>query len=154
MVRPFLMDLFKGELLDMEEQAAFQKLVELVRTTDAPNSLVTKTALLEQSYQFWMAGKTDVTEAFPIQKRLARVAPGILLNRFSTDTTNTVPVGLNALLHGLETKLAKCYELKKADVQRKTYQSLADFRQAAILKFCWNEKEGRFSDLVTNYICV
>jgi alpha,alpha-trehalase len=61
-------------------------------------------------------------------------------------TTNIVPVDLNALLYHLEQTLAQAYHLKKDDKRSMHYQTLALKRKAALLKYCWNDKAKWFFD--------
>jgi alpha,alpha-trehalase len=61
-------------------------------------------------------------------------------------TTNIIPVDLNALLYHLEQTLAEAYHLKKDDKRSIEYQNLASKRKNTLLKYCWNAKTKWFFD--------
>ncbi|MFI5159093.1 MAG: alpha,alpha-trehalase TreF [Sphingobacteriales bacterium] len=61
-------------------------------------------------------------------------------------TTHIVPIDLNCLLYNLELTIAKSY-IQQGDLKHyQYYRSKASFRKKAILKYCWNAKEGWFDD--------
>jgi len=60
--------------------------------------------------------------------------------------TDLISVDLNCLLFNLEKKLAKAYYIDNDSVKGKQMDVLAENRKKAILKYCWNEKEGFFLD--------
>lgn len=62
------------------------------------------------------------------------------------ETTEIIPVDLNALLYNLEMALAKGYDLAKDTEKSSLYQQKAAQRKAALIQFCWNEDIGYFSD--------
>lgn len=62
------------------------------------------------------------------------------------ETTEIIPVDLNALLYNLEMALAKGYDLADDTEKSTLYQQKADLRKAALLDICWNEEIGYFSD--------
>jgi alpha,alpha-trehalase len=68
-------------------------------------------------------------------------------NSLSTiHTTEIIPVDLNCLLANLERTIAEAYELSgKPEVVRQ-YQSLAEKREKAIQKYCWNNDAGFYFD--------
>ncbi len=64
----------------------------------------------------------------------------------SIQTTDIIPVDLNALLYHLETTLAKAYELSGNLEINQTLRELAQQRQAAVMTYCWDEETGFFRD--------
>ncbi len=67
-------------------------------------------------------------------------------NISTIQTTDIVPVDLNCLLYNLEKTLAKSYALKNDIDNENTFSKKAASRKAAILKYCWNEKQNFFCD--------
>lgn len=63
----------------------------------------------------------------------------------SIRTTEIIPVDLNCLLFNVERQLAKWLGQMKAP-RAAEYARAAAQRQAAILKYCWNEEQGWFFD--------
>ncbi|HWA32765.1 MAG TPA: alpha,alpha-trehalase TreF [Cyclobacteriaceae bacterium] len=64
-------------------------------------------------------------------------------------TTDIVPVDLNCLLWHLEVTLAEAWRKpddKHMRHKRKVFLSLAEFRKAAIMKYCWNKDKKFFFD--------
>lgn len=61
-------------------------------------------------------------------------------------TADFIPVDLNCLLLNLERTLAAGYQLKGDQNRAKQYQLLAQQRQTAILRYCWNAKRQFFFD--------
>jgi alpha,alpha-trehalase len=61
-------------------------------------------------------------------------------------TTDILPVDLNALLFGLESTLAKFYELSGDTRKRKQFTAYTDTRREAIQKIFWNDEENFFFD--------
>jgi alpha,alpha-trehalase len=68
------------------------------------------------------------------------------LNLTTIETINIIPVDLNCLMYKLEKILAKAYSLDGNAGQSKDFSAKAEKRFAAILKYCWNEKESFFTD--------
>jgi len=62
------------------------------------------------------------------------------------ETTEIIPVDLNALLYNLEMALSKGYKMADDPEKSSLYKQKADLRKAALLEICWNEKIGYFSD--------
>ncbi len=67
-------------------------------------------------------------------------------NIASIQTTNIIPVDLNCLLYNMEKVLAKSYALKNDVSNENNFYKKAAARKAAILKYCWNEKQNFFCD--------
>ncbi|MEM9888625.1 MAG: alpha,alpha-trehalase TreF [Bacteroidota bacterium] len=61
-------------------------------------------------------------------------------NLETIETTDIIPVDLNALLYSLEMTLAK------AGVDVEKYEQKAQARKAAIIEYCWDEENGVFRD--------
>ncbi|TVZ28018.1 alpha,alpha-trehalase [Gillisia sp. Hel_I_86] len=61
-------------------------------------------------------------------------------------TTDIVPVDLNSLLYNLEMTLSKSYLLGGDPVKAEIFNSKANARKEAILKYCWNTENGFFMD--------
>jgi len=61
-------------------------------------------------------------------------------------TVDIVPVDLNCLLHYLEDRIAKAYELLDKQEQAQQYRAIAEQRKNAILKYFWNEEQQFFMD--------
>ena len=68
-------------------------------------------------------------------------------NNFSSiHTTDIVPVDLNCLLFHLEKTIAEVFELTGDLANAEMYSSLAKNRKDAVLKYCWNNDLGFFTD--------
>jgi alpha,alpha-trehalase len=65
-------------------------------------------------------------------------------------TTEIIPVDLNCLLYNLEITISKTYLLKKNVPESAKFKKLASERKAAILKYCWDIKQGFFTDYQFN----
>ena len=61
-------------------------------------------------------------------------------------TTDIIPVDLNALLYNLEQTIARAYELQDETSEAETYRAKATARKAAIQQYCWDEKGGFYRD--------
>jgi alpha,alpha-trehalase len=61
-------------------------------------------------------------------------------------TTDIIPVDLNCLIYHLELSIARSYRLQGDLHNYNSYLNKANSRKKAILKYCWNEKEGWFMD--------
>ncbi|HWB64892.1 MAG TPA: alpha,alpha-trehalase TreF, partial [Chitinophagales bacterium] len=61
-------------------------------------------------------------------------------------TTEIIPVDLNCLLYHLEETIANAYNLTGDTAAAKVYRQKAENRRQAILKYCWNEKDGFYTD--------
>ncbi|MBK8877107.1 MAG: alpha,alpha-trehalase TreF [Haliscomenobacter sp.] len=61
-------------------------------------------------------------------------------------TTQLAPVDLNALLWNLENTLSKAWALAKRKDKARKYKSLAQSRQLALIKYCWDPEMGFFLD--------
>ena len=61
-------------------------------------------------------------------------------------TTDIVPVDLNCLLFHLESTIAETYQLMYQPLLARKYRRLAEKRQAAIVKYMWDEDEEFFVD--------
>jgi alpha,alpha-trehalase len=61
-------------------------------------------------------------------------------------TTDLVPVDLNCLMYNLELTIARSYQIKGNQTLYKLYQTKAEIRKQAILKYFWDEKTGWFGD--------
>jgi alpha,alpha-trehalase len=64
----------------------------------------------------------------------------------SIQTTDIIPVDLNALLYHLELTLSKAYEINADSVQSALYSQKAETRKSALNQYCWDEKEGFYLD--------
>lgn len=64
----------------------------------------------------------------------------------SIHTTDIVPVDLNCLLYNIEMILAEACLLANNNQQAVKYQLAADKRKTAIQKYCWNIKQGFYTD--------
>ncbi len=64
----------------------------------------------------------------------------------SIQTTNIVPVDLNALLYKVEALLAKFHAVLGNPVKSSQYEQAAKRRQQAIDIYCWNEEKGAYFD--------
>lgn len=62
------------------------------------------------------------------------------------ETVNIIPVDLNCLLFKLESVLSKAYQLAGNNEKASLLQTNASKRWNAILKYCWNDKVGFFTD--------
>ncbi len=61
-------------------------------------------------------------------------------------TTSLAAVDLNSLLYHLETIIARSYTLSVNTKMAAFYQRKAALRKVAILKYCWDKKNGCFKD--------
>jgi len=62
------------------------------------------------------------------------------------ETTNIIPIDLNALLWFMEDKLSEWYAQTGDESASNRYRKLADNRKEAIHKLMWNDKKGFFMD--------
>lgn len=67
-------------------------------------------------------------------------------NLTSIQTTNFIPVDLNALLYRLELVISRGFLLKRNDSAATAYHKRSDTRLSAIDKFCWNKKLDYYTD--------
>ncbi|MEP2508199.1 MAG: alpha,alpha-trehalase TreF [Reichenbachiella sp.] len=67
-------------------------------------------------------------------------------NLGTIETTNIIPVDLNALLYYLEQSIAKGGELTGNQALAAEYKGKAQIRKEALNRYCWNETEGYFND--------
>jgi alpha,alpha-trehalase len=67
-------------------------------------------------------------------------------NITTIQTTNIIAVDLNSLLYNLELVIAKARKMKGDEVGSNEFSKKADKRQAAIDKYCWNEKLNYYTD--------
>ena len=67
-------------------------------------------------------------------------------NITTIETINIIPVDLNALVYKLEKVLAKAYGLDGKADESKRFEAKSEARLAAIIKYCWNEKQLFFTD--------
>ena len=65
---------------------------------------------------------------------------------YTIHTTDIIPVDLNALMYNLERTLYKSYLLTKNPKKANFYKTKSEARKKAILKYCWDEKTGFFTD--------
>ena len=66
---------------------------------------------------------------------------------FSTiQTTDIVPIDLNALLYNLETVIMKGKILEKKLDEAAEYEKLASKRREALMRYCWSEDKQMFFD--------
>ena len=61
-------------------------------------------------------------------------------------TTEIIPVDLNSLLYNLEKTIARAYKIKGDNSNSKVFEQKAEARKKAIMKYCWNNKDGFFMD--------
>lgn len=61
-------------------------------------------------------------------------------------TTNIIPVDLNALMYHMELTIAKVYTIKGVKDSAAMFAHSARIRQQAIQKYCWNMQQGWFMD--------
>lgn len=61
-------------------------------------------------------------------------------------TTEIIPVDLNALLYNLEKTLEKAYQLNKDTANANLFQQNAERRRIALVRYCWNPTTGFFED--------
>lgn len=64
----------------------------------------------------------------------------------SIHTADIVPVDLNCLLYHLESTIAESYRAIKNPLLARKFQRLADRREVAIQKYCWDPNAGFFID--------
>lgn len=62
------------------------------------------------------------------------------------ETTNIVPVDLNALMYNLEKTLAYSYKLQGNSAKQAEYDQWADERKNAVNKYCYNAGTGYYYD--------
>ena len=67
-------------------------------------------------------------------------------NISTIETIHIIPVDLNCLMYKLEKILAKAYSLDGRMNESKTFETNAEKRFEAIIKYCWNEKQFFFTD--------
>ena len=67
-------------------------------------------------------------------------------NLTTIQTTNFIPVDLNALLYKLEMVIARSYLLKRNDTNANVYRKKAEARLKAIDKYCWNKNLDYYTD--------
>jgi len=67
-------------------------------------------------------------------------------NITTIQTTNIIAVDLNSLLYNLELVIAKARKMKGDEEGSNEFSKKADKRQAAIDKYCWNEKLNYYTD--------
>jgi alpha,alpha-trehalase len=61
-------------------------------------------------------------------------------------TTSIIPVDLNCLLFNLEQTIAEACRMIGNEEKTKQYESLAEKRKQAVLKYCWNNTAGFYVD--------
>lgn len=64
----------------------------------------------------------------------------------SIHTTDIVAVDLNCLLYQLEITIAEAFQLLKQPLLARRYQTAAERRKEAILRYCWNAESQFFED--------
>jgi len=64
----------------------------------------------------------------------------------SIQTTDIIPVDLNALLYKLEIVIARAKSIAGRESEAIKYRKLAEKRQAAISKYCWSAKFNFYTD--------
>ncbi|MBK0382149.1 alpha,alpha-trehalase TreA [Pedobacter sp. SD-b] len=67
-------------------------------------------------------------------------------NLKTIETTNIVPVDLNCLLYFMEQTIARSFSLQNDVKNANIYRAYADERKNAIIRYCWNDKNGWFLD--------
>ena len=67
-------------------------------------------------------------------------------NLSTIETTNIIPVDLNALLYGLELSIAKSYEYVENKEKARSYYDKAELRKKAINTFCWSNENNLYVD--------
>lgn len=67
-------------------------------------------------------------------------------NRTTVQCENFIPVCLNSLLYNCEKEIAALYQFQSNSEKTKKYETLAESRKKAILKYCWSAKENVFND--------
>jgi alpha,alpha-trehalase len=67
-------------------------------------------------------------------------------NLNTIETTNLIPVDLNALLYHMEITLAEMAQLHGQKQQARLYKAKAKARKLALLLYCWNEQVAFFYD--------
>lgn len=65
---------------------------------------------------------------------------------YTIQTTNIIPVDLNALLYHLELTISKGYLYNKDSANAKAFKGKSDNRKKALVKYCWNQEKGFFMD--------
>jgi alpha,alpha-trehalase len=71
---------------------------------------------------------------------------GGAMNMINIETTEIIPVDLNSLLFHLENTLAELNSLNGNANRAEVFLKKANDRKKAILKFCWSEEMGIFTD--------
>lgn len=61
-------------------------------------------------------------------------------------TTDLIPVDLNSLMYHMELTIAKSYTIKGVKDSAILFSTKAAIRKKAILKYCWDAKQGWFMD--------
>jgi len=61
-------------------------------------------------------------------------------------TADIIPVDLNCLIYQLEMTIAETYQILKQPLLFRKFQKLAELRQSAINRYCWDEQLGFFTD--------
>lgn len=67
-------------------------------------------------------------------------------NMATIETTDIIPIDLNALLYHLEQTLAKAYGANGESEMASTYEFKAQARAQALQTYCWDAKTGFFRD--------
>ncbi len=67
-------------------------------------------------------------------------------NLHTIQTTDLIPVDLNALLYNLENVLAKAHQLDENVEKVAFYLQAANARKAAVIRYCWNSPLVFFTD--------
>ncbi len=64
----------------------------------------------------------------------------------SINTASLVPVDLNCLLYHLEQIIATAFAINNNQAEHDRYSIAAGKRKTAIMKYCWNDEAGMFTD--------
>lgn len=67
-------------------------------------------------------------------------------NLYTIETTDIIPVDLNALLYNLEKTISKAYQVAGNGTQSRYYDDKATARKTAIQTFCWDAASGIYKD--------
>jgi alpha,alpha-trehalase len=99
--------------------------------------------ILDEKRQYtWQALRAGACSGWDFSSRwLARPA-----ELASIQTTSIVPVDLNCLLYQTEMLLAKALQLSDKKNTAAIFSKRAANRKAAIIKYCWDAKQGYFFD--------
>ncbi|HKK41456.1 MAG TPA: alpha,alpha-trehalase TreA [Bacteroidales bacterium] len=65
---------------------------------------------------------------------------------YTVHTTDIIPVDLNALLYNMEHTLSKTYQMEGDSVKASFYAKRSEQRKNAMMKYCWDNKNGFFVD--------